>query len=250
MLTIKLQKFLSQAGIASRRAAEELIKAGKISVNGQVAKIGHRVDPNKDTIEVEGKNISISENPRYFLIYKPIGVVSTTEDELGRKTVISLLPKETVKNSRLYPVGRLDLESKGLMLLTSDGALTHKLTHPRFGMPKTYHVLVDREPSYRALEHLEKGVMLKEGLTAPAGVEMLDKSGKNQWLKITIHEGRNRQVRRMMERVGYETLRLVRTNLGPFSLSDLQGKTYRELSVDQIEQKLSDYDDENVLNRS
>jgi pseudouridine synthase len=242
MATIKLQKFLAHAGIASRRAAEELIAEAKVKINGQVATIGQRVDPDVDLVMVNDQAVSALEKLLYFLIYKQVGTVSTVDDDLGRPTILQMLPKDITNQARLFPVGRLDLESEGLMLLTNDGELTYKLTHPKFGMPKTYHVLIDREPTYLALEHLESGVKLKEGMTAPCEVELLDKSGEQRWIKITIYEGRNRQVRRMLERVGYDTLRLIRIKMGPFTLEHLQNKDFCELSETQVQQIISAYE--------
>lgn len=238
MSDMRLQKFLSQAGFASRRHAEELIRAGKVLLNNQVAQLGDKVNLDKDEVVIAGQKITITNDLRYFLVYKPTGVVSTTTDELGRTTVLSLLPKEITQKYSLYPVGRLDLDSEGLVLLTNDGELTHRLTHPKFEIPKTYQVLLDRTPSHLALEHLRKGVRLKEGMTSPAQVELLEQEGDRQWLEITIHEGRNHQVKRMTERVGYETLRLIRTELGPFTLKDLDGHGYLELSARYVEEKL------------
>lgn len=269
--TIKLQKFLSQTGIASRRNAEALIASQKVVVNGQVASIGQRINPEKDLVVVHGKKVATSQELLYFLINKPKNVVSTTSDELGRETVLSLLPSEIKNQHRLYPVGRLDMDSEGLMLLTNDGELTNKLTHPRYQTQKTYLVLIDREPSTLALQHLERGVLLKEGKTSPAQVEMLyewqEGIAVNQhefessieqasmvkqkeaqtlpghgeqhlsahdlpiWLKITIHEGKYHQVKRMLERVGYDTLRLIRIAMGPFHLSQLHGKKVLQINI-------------------
>lgn len=267
-LSIKLQKFLAQAGIASRRAAEALIAARKVQVNGQTATIGQRIDPTNDRVSVQGKRIS-AQPPEavYFLINKPVGLVSSAEDELGRETVLSLLPASIRERYRLYPVGRLDKDSEGLMLLTNDGELTNRLTHPRYQVEKTYLALIDREPSDLALRHLERGVQLQEGRTSPAQVELLyewredlgiderdfyrviervsaqrerdaDRTGEPLsadrlpiWLMITIHEGRYHQVRRMLERVGYDTLRLVRIAMGEFELEQLRGRRVMQIEV-------------------
>ena len=222
---------MAQAGIASRRKSEVLIESGAVTVNGKTASIGQRVHPDTDIIAVEGTVLSQPQQHRYFLINKPVGYISTTADEKGRKTVLDVLPKQT---ERVYPVGRLDQESEGLMLLTNNGALAHRLTHPKFEIPKTYEVLVAGNPSWKALEHLRNGVKLKDGYTNPAEVSVISKEENTTWLEITITEGRNRQVRRMTERVGYETTELIRTKMGPFDIGDLEGKPYKELTEAEI----------------
>lgn len=230
---LKLQTYLAHAGIASRRQAEVLIDRGLVQVNGRRATIGQRVTPGKDRVLYKGKLVGAQTPHLYFLVDKPVGVVSTTRDELGRPTVLSLLPTE-FKRTRLYPVGRLDADSQGLMLLTNDGDITHRLTHPSFVMRKTYQVELDRVPSEKALDHLRKGVKLTDGFTQPAEVEQLPH--KPRWLHITIHEGRNRQVRRMLRRVGYNVHTLIRTTFGPFTLEQLQGKTFIQLNAIDVTQ--------------
>lgn len=226
--TIKIQKFLANAGISSRRAAEKLIAAGKVSVNGQTATIGQRIDPEQDKILYNGEPISGIEL-KYYLVNKPAGTLTTTKDELGRKTVLTILPEEVTKSTRLYPVGRLDKESEGLLLVTNDGEFTHLLTHPKHLITKKYRVFINRKPTYKALQHLRRGVRLKEGLTQPAEVEVETDTDQGTWLNIAIREGKNRQVRRMMERVGYEAIRLIRTDFGPYSLSELQNQSWIEV---------------------
>ena len=230
--TIKLQAFLSQAGIASRRKCEILISEGKITVNGEVAHIGQRIDPVKDIVVYNGETINSNETKRYFLIDKPFGYVSTTSDEMGRKNVTQLLPKEVTE--RLYPVGRLDIDSEGLILLTNDGEVAQKLTHPRYAVEKTYHICTQRNPSFNALMHLRKGVKLKEGYTNPATVERLSTDEDGTWLEIIINEGRNHQVKRMMERVGYPVEKLVRISMGTLHIDMLEGGTVVELSKEQV----------------
>lgn len=225
----KLQTFLAHAGVASRRKSEALISEGKVTVNGKTAKIGERVDPVKDDVRVEDKPIKKIQDHMLFLVNKPMGMISTTEDELGRKTVIDFLrqqlPKDT-KLPRLYPVGRLDQDSEGLMLLTNDGELAQKMTHPSFETEKTYHITVEGHPSEKALAHLQRGVLLREGMTAPAEVEVLDMLQDETVLSITIHEGRYHQVKRMMLRVGYPVIKLTRVRMGEYSLEDLQGAKF------------------------
>ncbi len=232
--TLKLQAFLAHAGVASRRKAEELIGAGQVIVNGQKAHIGQRINPEIDQVKVKGQVIKADDELIYVLVNKPVGIVSTTDDELGRRTVLELLP-EKYRQHRLYPVGRLDQESQGLMLMTNDGELTYKLTHPKFEISKTYELLIERPMSHSALNLLRRGVRLSDGLTAPAEVEILDSGEDETRLTITIHEGRNRQVRRMMERVGYDVKQLTRIQLGPFLLGDLGGQLYRQLSAAEVD---------------
>lgn len=210
----------------SRRQAEQEILAGKVKVNGRPAHLGQRVVPGIDSVTLAGRTVQAPEKHRYFLVNKPAGYVSTSHDDLDRPTVLDLLP---TMSERLYPVGRLDLDSQGLMILTNDGELTNTLTHPSHLIEKTYHVLLDRQPSEAALLHLEKGVRLKEGFTHPARVELGEVTPRGAWVDITIHEGRNRQVRRMMERVGYEVLQLIRTKIGPIELELLANKPWLEL---------------------
>lgn len=230
--TIKLQAFMAHTGVASRRASEKLIEEKKVMVNGEVAHIGQRIDPNKDKVEVEGKLLSEPEKFRYFLVYKPVGYVSTTSDEMGRKNVLELLPKNV--KERLYPVGRLDIDSEGLLLLTNDGALAQKLTHPKFKVEKTYQVVVKGTPTFKAINHLRNGVKLKDGFTKKARVEVLLKEEGQTTLEITISEGRNRQVRRMFERVGYDVIQLIRVKMGPLDLEMLDDKKIIELDETQI----------------
>lgn len=234
---MKLQKFMAHAGVASRRKSEEMIEKGRVQVNGTRAHIGQVVEPGKDTIEVDGKVLSNADEPlRYFLVDKPVGIVSTTSDELGRETVLSLIPRIS---ERLYPVGRLDKDSSGLMLLTNDGDLANKMTHPKYEVKKTYRVEIAGRPTYAALSHLERGVRLSDGYTQPAFIELLNSSADISVLEITIHEGRNHQVRRMMERIGYPVVTLERVVLGPFELVQLEGKRYLELTADEVAAALS-----------
>lgn len=230
--TIKIHAFLASKGIASRRKAEEMVAAGRVTVNGAPAAVGQRIDPTKDEVAFDG-NV-VNEQPQklhYFLVNKPVGYVSTTSDELGRKNVMQLLPKVP---GRLYPVGRLDMESQGLMLLTNDGDFAYKMTHPKFEIEKTYQVTLDRDISEKAFDHLYSGVRLKDGLVKTKRLEFADPDKLNM-LNITVTEGRNRMVRRMLERVGYDVVKLVRTQMGPFNLEQLEGKQYLEVSANQIQ---------------
>lgn len=227
--TIKLQVVLARAGLGSRRACEKFIEQGRVTVNQKTASIGQRVNPDEDSIAFDGKALANEQDHVYFLINKPAGVVSTAADELDRATVLSVLPDTITQRYRLYPVGRLDIDSEGLLLLTNDGQATHRLTHPSFGIEKTYEVLLDREPSRAALNHLRSGVKLKDGFADAKQVRILQRTPQGLWLSLTIAEGRNRQIRRMMERVGYEVQRLIRVRFGSWHLSDLENKTYKQL---------------------
>ena len=241
--TIKLQTFLAHAGIASRRKAEEFIQAGQVKVNGEVAKIGQRITPDKDKIEFNSKLIAQAETPVIYLINKPVGVISTTTDELGRQNVVQFLQAQVQKSQsekivfpRLYPVGRLDQDSEGLMILTNDGALAQKMTHPSFETVKTYRITVTGHPTEKALSHLERGVLLKEGMTAPAEVMVLDTLPESTVLEVKIHEGRYHQVKRMLLRVGYEVTKLVRTQMGEYKLTDLNGKSWLKVNDESLSQ--------------
>lgn len=232
--SVKIHAFLAHSGVASRRRAEELVSQGRVTINGVKAVIGQRIDPEKDAVAVNGKPIQRAVKSVYFLLHKPAGYVSTTNDELGRPTVLSLLPKTLLSQvGRLYPVGRLDIDSEGLLLLTNDGALAQKLTHPRFEVTKTYHVQLDRQPSGKALSHLHRGVKLKDGL---AMVDSIDPLFENHpvdqvWFSLTVHEGRNRLIRRLWERLGYDVKRLIRVSFGQFSLEQLGGKRWIQVDA-------------------
>jgi 23S rRNA pseudouridine2605 synthase len=202
----RVQKVLARAGIGSRRHCEELIEDGVVTVNGVTATLGDKVDADVDTIEVDGVPVGIAPGLVYYLLNKPAGVVTTAADTHGRPTVVELVPAEP----RVFPVGRLDQDSEGLLLLTNDGSLTHRLTHPSFGVEKEYLAEVEGEPSRGALRRLRDGVELEDGVTAPAKVSAVAPN----LLRITIHEGRNRQVRRMCEAVGHPVVRLGRSRIG------------------------------------
>ena len=223
----KLQKVLARAGVASRRAVEELIAEGRVRVNGSVAQVGARVDADADVIEVDGALVSTAAGLVHYLLNKPAGVISTAEDTHGRHTVVDLVPAEP----RVFPVGRLDADTEGLLLLTNDGELTHRLTHPSFGVEKEYLASVEGDPSPAAVRSLREGVELDDGArTAPAKVARVS-SGV---LRITIHEGRNRQVRRMCEAVGHPVVRLVRTRIGPLADRRLKPGEWRLLSGEEV----------------
>ena len=228
---MRLQKYMADCGVASRRASEELIQNGRVTVNGSPAVIGMSVEES-DVVLVDGKRIRPEHKRIVLMLYKPRGVVSTSSDESGRKTVqafVSELPY------RLYNVGRLDLNSEGLLLLTNDGELCNHLTHPRYGVEKTYRVVCDGTLSASEIATLTNGVMLEDGITAPAKIANIRRSTTGGTaFSITIHEGRNRQIRRMLEAVGHRTLRLKREAYGPLKLGDLKPGEWRILSEEEM----------------
>lgn len=228
---MRLQKYLADAGVASRRACEALIAAGRVRVNGATAAIGQSVEAG-DTVELDGKPVACAQRHIVILFYKPRGVVCTSEDPEGRRTVQDYfrdLPE------RLYNVGRLDLNSEGLLLMTNDGALAHRLTHPRFGVEKTYYVVCDGKVTASDFAKLTNGVLLDDGMTAPARVDCVrtTQRGDTSFL-ITIHEGRNRQIRRMAEAIGHRTLRLKRERFGCLELGTLKPGEWRYLTESEL----------------
>ena len=222
----RLQKVLARAGVASRRVCEQLIEDELVSVNGEIARLGRRIDVDNDTVEVDGVQVAVKPGLVYYLLHKPVGVVSTAADPQGRPTVVQLVPDTT----RVFPVGRLDIDTEGLLLLTNDGELTHRLTHPSFGVDKEYLAHVEGSPSRGALRRLREGVELDDGVTSPARVSMIEPG----LIRLVIHEGRNRQVRRMCEAVGHPVKRLVRTRIGPLVDRNLKPGTWRELTRDEV----------------
>jgi len=225
----RLQKVLAARGWGSRRVCEEMIESGRVRVNGETAVLGRRVDVERDVVEVDGAPVGIRPDLVYYLLNKPAGVVSTAKDTHDRETVVDLVPAEP----RVYPVGRLDAETEGLLLLTNDGELTFRLTHPKFGVEKEYVAQVEsdgRPVSREALAALRKGVDIGDGVTSPAEVGELQPGV----LRIVIHEGRNRQVRRMCETVGYPVVRLVRTRIGPLVDKSLRPGEWRSLNLDEV----------------
>jgi 23S rRNA pseudouridine2605 synthase len=228
----RLQKVLAATGWGSRRVSEELIAAGRVTVNGEVAVLGRRVDPDTDLIEVDGAPVGVRPGLVYYLLNKPAGVVTTARDTHGRPTVVELVPDEP----RVFPVGRLDAASEGLLLLTNDGELANRVAHPSAGVDKEYLAEVEvasgRSVSPAAIRSLRDGVELDDGVTAPAKVTQPSPGV----LRITIHEGRNRQVRRMCEAVGHPVRRLVRVRLGPLTDRRLKPGQWRGLSAAEVRQ--------------
>lgn len=222
----RLQKILAQAGLGSRRTCEDLIAEGRVQVNGEVATLGTRADPETDAIEVDGARIGVKQGLVHYLLNKPTGVVTTASDPQGRPTVVEIVPAEP----RVYPVGRLDADTEGLLILTNDGELAHRLTHPSFGVDKEYLADVEGRPSRGAVRRLREGVALDDGPTAPAKVSLVG----DHTLRITIHEGRNRQVRRMCDAVGHPVRRLVRVRIGSLSDRRLAPGDWRELTQDEL----------------
>jgi 23S rRNA pseudouridine2605 synthase len=222
----RLQKVLAQAGLGSRRHCEDLIGDGAVTINGRVATLGDKVDPAVDRIEVDGVLVGTRPGLVYYLLNKPAGVVTSAGDPHGRRSVIDLVPADP----RVFPVGRLDQDTEGLLLLTNDGDLTHRLTHPSFGVEKEYIAEVEARASRGSLRKLRQGVELEDGKTAPARVTAIEPNV----VRITIHEGRNRQVRRMCEAVGHPVVRLVRTRIGPIADRGLAPGEWRELATDEV----------------
>ena len=222
----RLQKVLAVRGWGSRRLCEDMIAEGRVTVNGAVAVLGRRVDVEHDRVEVDGVPIGLKPGLVYYLLNKPVGVVTTAHDPQGRPTVVDLVPSEP----RVYPVGRLDFGTEGLLLMTNDGELAHRLAHPSHGVEKEYLVEVDGAPGGGAVRRLRDGVELEDGMTAPAKVSQPSPGV----LRITIHEGRNRQVRRMCEAVGHRVVRLVRVRIGPLRDAELKPGEWRELTQAEL----------------
>ena len=222
----RLQKVLARSGYGSRRVCDDLIAAGRVRVNGEVARLGRRVDVEKDLVEVDGAAVGVRAGLVHYLLNKPRGVVSTASDPQGRPTVVELVPGQP----RVFPVGRLDTDTEGLLVLTNDGELTHRLTHPSFGVEKEYLAEVEGTPAPAAVRRLREGVELEDGITAPARVAVVPPRA----LRIVIREGRNRQVRRMCEAVGHPVVRLVRTRIGPLTDRALTPGEWRALSLPEV----------------
>lgn len=222
----RLQKVLARAGLGSRRVCEELIEDGRVRINGDEAVLGARLDVDSDVVEVDGVPLGVRPGLVYYLLNKPTGVVTTAEDTHGRPTVVSLVPDEP----RVHSVGRLDMDTEGLLLLTNDGTLTHRLTHPSFGVEKEYVAQVTGTPGRGALRRLREGVDLDDGPTAPARAS----SPAPGMVKLVLHEGRNRQVRRMCDAVGHPVTRLVRTRIGSLRDTELAPGEWRELTTDEV----------------
>ncbi|ADQ06912.1 pseudouridine synthase [Caldicellulosiruptor hydrothermalis 108] len=218
---VRLQKFMAQCGVASRRKCEEIILQGRVKVNGKlVNQLGFKVDPEKDVVEVDGKRISLQRQKVYIMLNKPFGVISSAKDEKGRKTVVDLV-KDKV-NVRVFPVGRLDFDTTGLILLTNDGEFAYKVTHPKHDIEKTYIALIKGIPSKEEIERFEKGLLIDGKMTAPAKFKILKLINGNALVEIKIHEGRNRQIRKMCDQIGHKVLKLKRVAIGKLQLGKLK----------------------------
>jgi 23S rRNA pseudouridine2605 synthase len=230
----RLQKILSQWGVASRRGAEALIAAGRVRVNGHLAELGQRADPACDRIEVDGQPLPQGDRPEthYLLLHKPAGVVSTCRDTHRRRTVLDLIP--AAQQAGLHPVGRLDADSTGALLLTNDGELTFALTHPSHDVPKTYRVWVAGSPSRQRLAQWRQGVVLEGRMTRPAEVDVLERRGDRTELRIVLREGRNRQIRRVAEQLGHPVLALHRVAIGSIELGSLPEGELRSLVPSEV----------------
>ena len=231
MPSVRLQKLISQAGLASRRQAEKWIEEGRVLVNGEPATLGDRADLSVDRVEVDGSELATAEEKMTVLLNKPRGYVSTLHDPQGRRVVTDLvsdLPQ------RLFPIGRLDYNTEGLLLLTNDGDLAQRVSHPRHHVSKTYLVKVRGAVTAGVIKKLEQGIVLEDGKTAPAEVNNIRKNGLTCWFELTIHEGKNRQVRRMCEAVGLSVARLKRIRLGFLDLEGVETGRYRHLEKGEI----------------
>jgi pseudouridine synthase len=226
----RIQKVLAHAGIASRRAVEEMIEAGRVRVNGKKARLGQRVDPAKDAVEVDGSRVPLKAELRYYLLNKPVGVVTTSDDPEGRETVLEYIETD----ERVWPVGRLDIETEGALLLTNDGDLTHRLTHPSFQVPKTYLAEVRGSVGSKAIRALLSGVELDDGPARARSAQIVEQARGDTLLELVMTEGRNREIRRMLDTLDFTVVRLVRVAIGPLRLGRLKAGTYRKLGPAEV----------------
>lgn len=229
----RIQKIMAKAGIGSRRACEKIIEQGLVTVNGQVARLGMKADPEKDRIEVKGEPISAPETLVYIALNKPRGVISAAKSPDPRPTVLDLVNQP----GRLYPVGRLDIESEGLILLTNDGELANRLSHPRYGHEKEYEILVAQRPDQKQLAAWKNGVVLEDGYrTKPVKVRITGTKGKGAWLKVIMKEGRKRQIREMGSLTGLPIVKITRVRIGSLLLGDLKPRQWRHLTPEEIQE--------------
>jgi pseudouridine synthase len=236
---VRLQKILSHAGVSSRRVAEELIRQGRVVVNGHVAdELGTRADPERDDIRIDGRRLKLQGDRRYYLMYKPRGVVSTRSDPQNRQTIIDVLSKAGI-NGYFYPVGRLDYDSEGLIILTNDGDFAEKVAHPKHELDRAYEVLVTGLPDARDLERLSRGIVIDGRRTLPAKVRVIrtypDKKEPQSLIEVVIREGRNRQVRKMCEQTGHHVMALRRTRIGAITDRRIRPGQVRELTPDEVQ---------------
>ena len=228
---IRLQKYLSMCAVASRRKAEELIAQGKVKVNGKVAQIGDKISPKHDTVTVSGRKIVGSRKHYYIMLHKPRGYITTMDDEMGRKCVAELVRDV---GARVYPVGRLDKDSEGLLLMTNDGEFANHMTHPSKHIPKTYRVTVRPDVTEDMLTAFATGMEIDGRITAPADAHIIEKQDNRVVMEIVLYEGRNRQIRKMCESLGLEVARLKRTSMGSLKLGMLPPGKWRELKEDEV----------------
>jgi len=229
----RLQKILARAGFGSRRACEELIRQGRVAVNGQMAQLGQKADPDRDRITINGVPVQVEHRHTYIALHKPRGVLSDEGDGSGCLLTVHDL---VAVPGHLFAVGRLDLRSEGLILLTDDGDLTYRLTHPRFGHEKEYHALVEGEPDEATLKRWRRGVFLEGRRTAPARVTVIEQDKGNTWLRVVLREGRKRQIRRVAAMLGHPVHRLIRARIGPVHLGDLKPGEWRHLTKQELEE--------------
>jgi 23S rRNA pseudouridine2605 synthase len=227
----RLQRLLARAGYGSRRASEELIVDGRVTVNGTVAMIGDRADPAEDEVRVDGLAVNLDPNVRYYALHKPAGVVTTMRDPQGREDMRTYLPDE---GPRVFPVGRLDRDTEGLILLTNDGVLANGLTHPRFGVEKEYLAEVDAVPTSKHIGRLRRGVELEDGPARAKSARVAGRAGERGAIRLVMTEGRKREVRRLLGAIGLPVVRLVRVRVGPVRLGDLAPGEHRELTHDEV----------------
>ncbi|MDO6354454.1 MULTISPECIES: pseudouridine synthase [unclassified Caloramator] len=227
----RIQKYIARCGVTSRRKAEELIKQGKVKVNGELIKDIILVDPERDIVEVNGKIIKPEEKKVYIMLNKPIGYVTTVKDEKGRRTVLDLIDVK----ERIYPVGRLDYDTSGLLILTNDGDFAYKLMHPSKEVDKVYIAEVEGIPTEKELEMFRNGLKIEDYITSKAKIEILKIIDKNALVRIVIHEGKNRQVRKMCEKIGHKVLKLKRVQIGKIKLGSLEVGKWRYLKKEEIE---------------
>jgi 23S rRNA pseudouridine2605 synthase len=231
---VRVQKAIARSGLMSRRAAEEAIKAGRVLVNGEPIVLGDRVDVDQDTVTIDGVPTPVDPDLQTYLLNKPLGVISTADDPQGRATVVDLIDATV----RLYPVGRLDADSEGLLLVSNDGELTNRVTHPGFGITKTYLAMVEGAPTPAAVRRLTEGVELEDGPARARAARVVDAHGDRALVEMVMLEGRNREVRRMLEAIGHPVTRLVRTAIGPITDPDLAPGESRRLTASEIRRLL------------
>ncbi|HNU72512.1 MAG TPA: pseudouridine synthase [Thermodesulfobacteriota bacterium] len=236
----RLHKIIAEAGVTSRRKAELLIREGRVKVNGRVvSEVGTSVDPEQCSVTVDGRQLRLPRNKTTILLYKPTGYITSVVDPLGRPTVLDLVKGV---EARLFPVGRLDYDAEGLLLLTNDGEFANVLLHPRYQVARTYLVKVKGQPSAESIQRLRSGIPLPDGKTMPARVSFVEATRNNSWIRITVSEGRNRLIKRMFEAVGHRVLKLKRIQFGPFTVGSLKPGEYRILAPDEVKKRMAKKD--------